>query len=77
MEPTKNNQNINPNTSSSSQSTASSSGTSSQIKGKGKEVINVVESLDLIIQNIEQLSVNVSSESKADLNATINKNQLF
>lgn len=73
MEPKK----INPNTSNSSQSTASSSSTSNQVKGKGKEVINVVESLDLIIKNTKQLSVNISSESKADLNSEINKNQLF
>lgn len=75
--PENKNQNINPNPSTSSQNIASSSGTSNPTKGKGKEVINVVEELDLIIQNTEQLSVNVTSESKANLNTTINNNQLF
>jgi hypothetical protein len=75
--PENKNQNINSNTSSSNQSTASGSGTSSTAKGKGKEVINVVESLDLVIQNAEQLSVNISSESQADLNSEIEKNKIF
>lgn len=75
--PENKNQNINLHTTIEEEITASSSGTSSQIKGKGKEVINVVKELDLVIQNTEQLSVNITSESKADLNSEINKNQLF
>src|SRR5947209_19591311 len=47
--PENKNQNNNSNTSSSNQITASVSGTSTSIKGKQKEVINIVNELDLII----------------------------
>ena len=77
MEPKNTNPNNNPNPSNTEQFTASSSGTNANIKGKQKEVINVVNELDIIIKNSEQLSTNFQGQSKADLNTTLAKNQLF
>lgn len=73
--PENKNQKINPNISESGPSTASSSSTSSQklaanissTKGKGKETINIVNELDLVIEKTAPLSVNLSGQSEKDL----------
>lgn len=68
MEPKNTNPNNNPNPSNTEQFTASSSGTNANIKGKQKEVINVVEELDIIIKNSEQLNVDFISKGNKIVN---------